>query len=125
MVAMSEQHSDEKDDGESDQKRRGLFVTDAELIRRLGVPEKIARGALRALDNMGGRHSGFPQKNKLWGNRRYWPAVRQYFDAQYGVARRSAEVAPRHIPGIITAAVRRERVKDDFDLRNYKSIFDK
>lgn len=120
---MSQQHADEKDDRESDQKHPGLFVTDAELIRRLGVPEKIARDALRALDAQ--RGSGFPQKNKLWGNRRYWPAVRQYFDAQHGVARRSAEVAPRHIPGSITAAVRREREKDDFDLRNYKSIFDK
>jgi hypothetical protein len=28
----------------------GLYVTDAELIRRMGVPEKIAREAIRALD---------------------------------------------------------------------------
>jgi hypothetical protein len=123
---MSEQHSDEKDDGESDQKCRGLFVTDAELIRRLGVPEKIARGALRALDNMGGRHSGFPQKNKLWGNRRYWPAVRQYFDAQYGVGPRAAPRNDTHPAGSIAAGVRKERQSmRDFDLQNYKSIFDK
>jgi len=64
---------DEKDDGESDRTRGGLFVTDAELIRRLAVPEKIARDALRALDNH--RGTSFPQKSKLWGNRRYWPAV--------------------------------------------------
>lgn len=37
-----------------------LYVTDAELIRRIGVPEKIARDAIRALDS--NPRSGFPQK---------------------------------------------------------------
>ena len=59
-----------------------LFVDDAELIRRLGVPEKIARPAIYVLENK--RDSGFPQKQVLWGNRRYWPAVRAWFDRQYG-----------------------------------------
>ncbi len=36
-----------------------LYVTDAELIRRMGVPEKIARQALRELDKRG---TGFPRK---------------------------------------------------------------
>jgi len=44
---------------------RPLFVTDAELIRRIGVPEKIARVAIRALD--ANPKSGFPKKQKLWG----------------------------------------------------------
>jgi hypothetical protein len=52
-----------------------LFVTDAELIRRTGVPEKVARE----------KHRGFPQKQKLWGNRRYWPAVKQWFDRTNGI----------------------------------------
>lgn len=60
-----------------------LYVTDAELIRRLGVPERIAREALRVLDT--DLHSGFPRKQKLWGDRRYWPAVRAYFDRHYGI----------------------------------------
>jgi hypothetical protein len=60
-----------------------LWVTDAELIRRLGVPEKTVRENLRMFDAKPG--SGFPQKQKLWGNKRYWPAVKTYFDAQYGV----------------------------------------
>ena len=59
-----------------------LFVDDAELIRRLGVAEKIARPAIYVLENK--RDSGFPQKQVLWGNRRYWPAVRAWFDRQYG-----------------------------------------
>jgi len=63
--------------------RETLYVTDAELIRRMGVPEKIARAALHALDR--DRASGFPQKKKLWGDRRYWPAVKAYLDRTNGL----------------------------------------
>lgn len=56
-----------------------LYVTDAELIRRMGVPEKIARRVIRDLD---AKHmtTGFPQKQKLWGDRRYWPAVKSWLE---------------------------------------------
>ena len=55
-----------------------LWVTDAELIRRSGVPEKEARRTLMMLDaNLG---SGFPKKDKHWGNRRYWPAVKAFWE---------------------------------------------
>jgi hypothetical protein len=54
-----------------------LWVTDAELIRRAGIPEKIARQAITMLDS--DRASGFPKKQALFGNRRYWPAVKDYF----------------------------------------------
>lgn len=57
-----------------------LWVTDAELIRRIGVPEKKAREAIRMLERM----AGFPKKEKLWGDRRYWPAVKGYMDKRYG-----------------------------------------
>lgn len=57
-----------------------LWVTDAELIRRMGVPEKKARETLRVLDDK----RDFPQKQKLWGDRRYWPAVLAYFNRRYG-----------------------------------------
>jgi hypothetical protein len=60
-----------------------LFVTDAELIRRMGVPEKDARAALQVLD--ANKTSGFPRKQKLWGDRRYWPAVKAYFERQNGM----------------------------------------
>lgn len=63
--------------------RETLYVTDAELIRRAGVPEKIMRATLRKLDSNGA--SGFPKKNELFGNRRYWPAVRAYLDRLHGV----------------------------------------
>jgi hypothetical protein len=58
-----------------------LFVTDVEMIRRIGIPEKLARAAIRALDE--NPHSGFPKKNALWGSRRYWPAVEVWFREQY------------------------------------------
>lgn len=58
-----------------------LWVSDSEIIRRMGVPEKKAREAIRMLEEK----SGFPKKQKLWGDRRYWPAVRAYFDQLYGI----------------------------------------
>ena len=60
-----------------------LYVTDAEIIRRMGVPEKIARQAIQALDKT--RGSGFPQKQALWGGRRYWPAVQAYLERTSGM----------------------------------------
>jgi hypothetical protein len=78
MTELDETPEQEKP---SRKKRGGLFVTDAELIERLNVPEKIARQAIEMLDR--DRSSGFPQKQKLWGNRRYWPAVRTYLDYAY------------------------------------------
>lgn len=58
-----------------------LWITDAEMIRRLGIPEKVARPLIKELDR---RPSGFPRKQKLCGDRRYWPAVKAYFDKLYG-----------------------------------------
>jgi hypothetical protein len=55
-----------------------LFVTDAELIGRLGVPARTGRDAIKLLDSDDAL--GFPAKQALWGGRRYWPAVKQWFD---------------------------------------------
>jgi hypothetical protein len=60
----------------------GLFVTDAEIIRRLGVSEKTGYGAIHRFEKSG---LGFPEKQRVWGNKRYWPAVRAWFDNQYGI----------------------------------------
>jgi hypothetical protein len=94
---MDENQSDQPDDppGEpTSRKKRSavryvlaeptLFVTDAELIGRLGVPEKVAAyAAIHVLDRT--RDSAFPQKQATWGHRRYWPAVKQWFDRANGV----------------------------------------
>jgi len=63
--------------------RDKLYVNDAELIEIMGVPEKIARVALRELDR--DRLSGFPRKQKLWGDRRYLPAVKAWCDRTGGI----------------------------------------
>jgi hypothetical protein len=94
---MDENQSDQPDDLSSQptsRKKRSavryvlaeptLFVTDAELSRRLGVLEKVAYAAIHVLDHT--RDSGLPQKQALWGSRRYRPAVRQWFDRRYGVS---------------------------------------
>ncbi len=75
--------------------RETLWVTDAELIRRMGAPEKIARAAIRALE---AQASGFPRKQKLWGDRRYWPAVIAYLDRTNGLTVAPPPTAPRGRP---------------------------
>lgn len=56
---------------------RTLFVTDAELIRRLGVPEELGRALLEDFE---AKRPTFPKKLELWGDRRYWPAVAAWLD---------------------------------------------
>jgi hypothetical protein len=58
-----------------------LFVTDAEMLRRIGISEKIGRIAIRELE----KRLAFPAKDPLFGNKRYWPAVRAFLDARSGV----------------------------------------
>lgn len=64
-----------------ERERHKLWVTDTELIRLLGAPEKMARRMLRELD---AKPTGFPKKSKLWGDRRYMPAVMDYFNQNHG-----------------------------------------
>lgn len=59
------------------QRQDGVWVTDAELIERSNVPPDVMRQALGALDK--DPRSGFPKKNPLYGGRRYWPAVLDYW----------------------------------------------
>lgn len=60
----------------------GLYITDAELIELLGVPEDIARVTIHNFDT---KHTGFPKKQAMFGGRRYWPAVRVFLDNLNGV----------------------------------------
>ena len=58
-----------------------LYLLDAELIRRLGVPEKTMRSMLPGLE----KNYGFPKKSPLFGGRRYWPAVKAWLDKHNGL----------------------------------------
>jgi hypothetical protein len=58
-----------------------LYLTDAELIRRIGVPNGIMRRILPVLET---KHK-FPPKQALFGGRRYWPAVKAWLDRHNGL----------------------------------------
>lgn len=58
-----------------------LYLTDAELYRRLGVPRQTAAPVIQVLEDK----QGFPKRQKLWGNRRYWPAVKAWLDRNNGL----------------------------------------
>jgi DNA-binding IclR family transcriptional regulator len=57
-----------------------LYVTDAELIRRLGVPAPTVRRMLPELE----AKFGFPRKSRLF-DRRYWPEVKAWLDKHHGL----------------------------------------
>jgi hypothetical protein len=83
--------SDHKERKPRTKKRGGLFVNDAELIELFNVPEKTAREAINELDR-DPRRSKFPQPVPLWGNRRYWPAVKDWLDQQYRTGQPGAQL---------------------------------
>lgn len=53
-----------------------LFISDAELCRRLGVSPKTAGKAIAALE----QHQNFPPRDNLFAGKRYWPAVKAFLD---------------------------------------------
>src|SRR5688572_27450908 len=57
-----------------------LFVTDAEIRRRLGIPEKRWRQVKRDLDKRKPGRRPFPPKQAMFGGRRWWPDVYAYFN---------------------------------------------
>jgi hypothetical protein len=83
---MAEFDSPDGDQFESDgladcRNSSALFVSDTEMLRRIGVSKKIGRIAIRELE----KRLAFPPKDPLFGNKRYWPAVRAFLDARGGV----------------------------------------
>jgi hypothetical protein len=53
----------------------GLYLSDRQIIRRLGFGEKFGRRVLHELDKAHPGRARYPQKDPLFGNRRFWPAV--------------------------------------------------
>ena len=64
-----------------DREKDKLYLTDAELIRRLGVPDRTLRPILPSLETK----YGFPPKQPLFGGRRDWPAVKAWLDKHNGL----------------------------------------
>ncbi len=57
-----------------------LFVTEAQCANRLGLSLEQFKIALHAATQ-----AGFPMKDPLFADRRYWPAVRAWLDRRYGM----------------------------------------
>lgn len=73
-----------------DREKDKLYLTDAELIRRLGVPDKTLRRILPGLENI----YAFPKKQPLFGGRRFWPAVEAWLYKHNGLMVDPSDLTP-------------------------------
>lgn len=55
-----------------------LYVSDEDLAALVGVDEEALGVAIRMLDR--NPKSGFPQRDPMFGNKRYLPKVKEWFD---------------------------------------------
>ena len=79
---------------EDDETGDGLFITDAELIKRLNVPKKIGYRAIQDLEKHVPGRPKFPGYDPLFPRRRFWPAVKRYFMLRHGLADQPFIAAP-------------------------------
>ena len=67
-----------------------LYKTDTEIAARLGVSIDLWRANAVVLEK-----SGLPKRDPMFARKRYWPAVRAFFDSCNGVGTRFAvDVGP-------------------------------
>lgn len=62
----------------------GLYVSDEQLYALLGVGKDKGRTAFQVLEN-----EGFPQKDPLFSDKRYYPAVKAFLDHRNGLGGQS------------------------------------
>ncbi|MDQ0132618.1 DNA-binding Lrp family transcriptional regulator [Neorhizobium galegae] len=62
-------------------KKDCLMLTDAEIAERVGLSTDEFRDAVSTLEK-----AGFPLRDPLFRNRRYWPACQAFMDKRYGLA---------------------------------------
>ncbi len=72
-----------------EREKEKLYLLDAELFRRIGVPAATMKTLLPGLESK----MGFPKKQALFGGRRYWPAVKAWLDKHNGLAVEVPEMA--------------------------------
>jgi hypothetical protein len=58
-----------------------LYVTDEEICARLGISLKRWGGSLQVL-----LREGLPPRDPVAGDKRYWPAVKLFFDRRHGIS---------------------------------------
>ncbi|NTI29258.1 winged helix-turn-helix domain-containing protein [Rhizobium rhizogenes] len=73
-------------------KSDALFVTEAECAERIGISTEQFKIVLPAATK-----SGFPMKDPLFADRRYWPAVKAWLDHRYGLC---ADGTLHGLPGV-------------------------
>lgn len=61
-----------------------LFVADAQCAKRIGISTEELKKILPELERQ-----GFPLKDPLFANRRYWPAVKAFLDRRHGLTEAS------------------------------------
>lgn len=66
------------------------FVSVKEMARKLNVGEETLRTAIRMFE----KDPTFPKPDALFAGKRYWPAVRAFLRARYGLTMR-----PRAVDG--------------------------
>lgn len=62
-------------------KASALYITDAQVAERIGLPTEDLKDMMPTLER-----SGFPLKDPLFNNRRYWPAIQAFLDKRNGLA---------------------------------------
>jgi len=64
-------------------KRGGLYVTDAEIVERMGFCDKIGRRLIHEWEKRRPGRRAYPAKE--FGDKRFWPAVLQWHMDYHGV----------------------------------------
>jgi hypothetical protein len=62
-------------------KASSLFLTDAQVADKIGIPTQDLVDTMPALER-----AGFPTKDPLFNNKRYWPAIQAFLDKRSGLA---------------------------------------
>lgn len=78
----------------TDRDSETLYVTDAELIRRLNLPKRLGYRAIRRLEEAPGNPK-FPEKDPVF-KRRFLPAVEKYLMLRHGMTD-NADFAATHL----------------------------
>lgn len=90
--------SDTVEENEQDEGAVGLYVTDAEIIRRLGFGLKRGYRIIKQLEQPNRARRPYPQPDPLFCNRRFWPEVWQWHLDYHRVGAGTPQLAPSDQP---------------------------
>lgn len=76
----------------------GLYVTDAQIIKKLGFGLKTGYRILEQVQVPNPARRPYPQRDKMFGNRRFWPEVLQWHLDYHRVGAGVPQLAPSDQP---------------------------